>query len=124
MTKSTIKKYLRQMLVVYPTMFASMLFVIGAVNSSNEGANSAFSLVMDEHLPFGSSGFSIPDPVSSKEVAVNGINYVFVYEKETEQYLAYKGFDCLGCVVLDYGVSINDFGGAELLGMVEPISLK
>jgi hypothetical protein len=121
--KMSLKKSLKQMAIVYPSVFAALLFAFGVVHaSSSDGtAGGSFTLVMDEPIPFGSA-LASPDPVSCREEVIDSIGYVFVYEKETQQYLVYEGFDCLGRISLEYGDSLDDYTGNELLGLMRPLA--
>jgi hypothetical protein len=124
--KNRLKNHLKQMMIIYPSVFAVMLLAFGLVHNeaaATAASDGSFTLVMDEQVPYGSA-LSAPTPVSCREEKVNSVDYVFVYEKETQQYLVYSGFDCLGCIVLDYGASLNDYTGDELLGLMQPLSTE
>ncbi|MDR1641087.1 MAG: hypothetical protein LBC41_04345 [Clostridiales bacterium] len=117
-TRQRIKKNLQQILIVFPSIFSMLLLAFGLMHGK-DGLSSEYSLVMDEPVPYGASRSL--DPIESRRERINSIDYVFVYEKDTQQYLVYDGFDCLGRILLDYTASINDYEGTELLGMMEPL---
>jgi hypothetical protein len=98
-----------------------LLLAFGLMHGKDGLSDDSYSLIMDEPVPYGAA-LSFPDPVESRRERINSIDYLFVYEKDTQQYLVFNGFDCLGRIVLDYAASIDDYEGAELLSMMEPLS--
>jgi hypothetical protein len=121
LSRQKLKKSLKQTLIVFPSIFSMLLLAFGLMHGNDGFSPDSYSLVMDEQLPFGSSR-SYPDPVESRHERIDNVDYLFVYEKDTQQYLVYNGFDCLGRIQLDYTTSINDFEGAELLSLMEPLT--
>jgi len=114
----------KQWLVVYPLVFLLCLFGVGMIDQRS----AAYVDLPAQTAPLGQPDLSVTtaDPTmspadTSATLDLDGVPLTLIYEKDTNRYLVYSHFACIGYVNCGDVGSIHDITSDNLRGLMHAL---